>query len=228
MKILLTLLLLRKINNMNRKKIFIGIAILLVLIIAWSFWANYQSKFQKLVINMPSGSTIDFYRIVGDEGIKKDKSYTFTKSGSYGLRKGDYTYSAKPADQKYADVNGNVSLTKESAKINIEYKNYNDKKLQEMLVSELPAITSSMKQKYPSQMNSYEIKYGKLYITGDWFGGKLVNSKDSEADKLQVVLHKNNGKWELVTVPNISLSKDVYPDIPASVLEELNNITRDN
>ena len=85
-----------------------------------------------------------------------------------------------------------------------------------------------MKQKYPSQMNSYKIKYGKLYITGDWFGGKLVNSKDLEADKLQVVLYKNNGKWEVMTIPDISLSKDVYPDIPSSILEELNIITRDN
>ena len=140
---------------MNRKKLFIVISIILILIAGWSFWANYQSKFQKIVINMPSGSTINFYRIVGDEGVKKDISYTFTKSGSYGLKKGDYTYTAKPADQKYADVNGTIYLTKDPSKISIDFKSYNDKKLQEMLVSEFPAITSAMKQKYPSQMNSY-------------------------------------------------------------------------
>jgi len=211
----------------NKYAVIIAI-ITIVFIIGIIVFKN-SNKVVPVNFILPEDTTLTIYRPTSSqqgEAPKKELLMTIDKSGYYTFNKGFiYLYTATGKDI-YEPIDGNFVAQKDST-VDIKF-NYSTKYLSDKLKEEGTLINNAIISKYPDQMQYYSLKYGKLYKDGSWFAGKLIPSiNPDKLDVLQVVLHKENEEWKVVTVPDISLSKDVNPDVPGEILEELNIIKRD-
>lgn len=152
------------------------------------------------------------------EYIEEKPSQVIKESGKYSLKKGYYIYVAEPKSNDYSSRKGSFN-TNEDKLVTVTL-DYSTEKLLQIYNLEATSIESAINNKYPTQMKNYEIKYGKLYIDGTWFAGYLISRDGS--DNLQVILHKKNGAWEVAAIPNITISKAQYPEIPYKVIESVN------
>lgn len=97
--------------------------------------------------------------------------------------------------------------------------------LQSTLDSEMDTIRGVLLARYPVINNDYTITKSKLYDEGQWFGCLLVykGSDTLNRDTLRAVLQKKNGVWILKTTPpEPILSAKKYPDVPKSILKDIN------
>jgi len=214
----------------NKRILIISVSCVLIGILVWSLF-SYMKSFQQLTINIPANSSLVMYKGTKDEhgsSAEKNPSYNFKNSGSYKVKKGLYVYEAVSQDNRYKQIESNIAIDLNSENITINFV-MEEAVLNAILPSEVNPITDAFYKKYNYvDKNKYTIKYGKLYIDGSWFGGKIVNSQDPNDDKLQFVMHKEKGSWVVVVEPTISISQDMNPNIPVSLLEDLNVIVRDN
>ena len=197
----------------------------IILIILLILVTIHKNKYY-LELTIPNNSTLLLATYDEHEESAKTE-YTFTKSGKYNVVNKSYNYTLNPTDTRLAAQSGTLTLNGKLTYLNINESDYSVKELSNMYKQSEAEIINSINSKYPNQMKTFSTKYGKLYKKGDWFGGKLVQEGSEYKDKYLIVLHKENNEWKVVTTPDISLSKDVYPDVPRDVLEELNIVTRD-
>ncbi len=214
----------------NKRLIILTTACLLLVILIWSVF-SYMKSLQTLTINIPANSSLAMYKGHKDEhgnSAEKNPSYNFKNSGSYKVKKGIYVYEAVSEDNRYKPIESNLAIDNKKENITINFV-MEEAVLSAILPSEANSIADAFYKKYNYvDKNKYTIKYGKLYIDGSWFGGKIVNLQDPSDDKLQFVMHKENGLWVVVAEPIITISQDMNPQVPVSLLEDLNIIVRDN
>ncbi|MBP7820897.1 hypothetical protein KA043_02210 [Candidatus Saccharibacteria bacterium] len=208
-----------------RKILFITV-LLIAILTTVIFTVKYKNSFQVINLDLPAKSKIEFYE-ANKESTKESKVlYEFSESGKYKIKKGLYVYKAIPNDTKQNPVSSQIYVDPEP--VNLQIKFYlKDDVLRNMLNGALPAIGNALVAKYPTQMQQFQLKYGKMYIDGTWFAGKLIPNDTGRYDNLQVVLHENNGAWEVVYHPAIIISK-TNTDIPNEILDDLNITTRDS
>ena len=78
---------------------------------------------------------------------------------------------------------------------------------------------------YPKITTDYNIAEGKLYDKGEWYGTTLTyrGKENLSRDTLRVLMQKKQGLWVLrTTPPQILLSTVEFPDVPKSVLMQIN------
>lgn len=200
---------------------------MIAIILGFIFYGKNDNKVNVGFV-LPENTSLTIYEPFTAEGLVEENKIlrTITSSGNYDFSKGfTYSYIAENTNT-FEPVKGSF-VAQNGTTVNITF-DYSKEYLINKLKEESAAINSAITQKYPEQMGYYTLNYGKLYKDGKWFAGKLVpNINKDRLDVFQVVMHKENDGWKVITTPDISLSKDVYPDVPRDVLEELNIVTRD-
>lgn len=201
-----------------------------ILVISLVGYGIYQNQYQTVTVSSPSGYsyTLSMYPATGNnESTSYDSSdpvLTTSEDGDYKIKKGSYVY---VVDGPGKDYKQNIQpVSTDTGKINIKVvkTDYTPEKLQELLLGEKSAAEAAVVQQYPEQMKQYRISGGKLYKDGTWYAAKLVPNDSQNLDELRIVLHKINGRWEVITQPpEIVLSSPVYPDIPHDILSDINN-----
>lgn len=135
-------------------------------------------------------------------------------AGSYVLR-----YSAEKNYQS-----GVLPVTIDESKESIVIKpDYSVDYMNSLLSRERSAIITALSTEYP-RITLYSVQPGKLYENGSWYGTTLFYAGPDSVnnDTLRVVLRHESGAWKVKTVPAISLSRYMYPNIPSEVLRDVN------
>lgn len=97
--------------------------------------------------------------------------------------------------------------------------------LDAQLETELPAITKAFYEAFPAASGLYAIDHGKLYHRGEWYGTTLTYTgpDGNNRDTLRVIMQKKDGGWVAITSPpQMMLSTAEYPNVPKSVLDDVN------
>ncbi len=127
---------------------------------------------------------------------------------------GAFTYGALTAPQA-AQQSPSPSSTPTQKKVD----------LGEQLKKEQKTILGVLTAKYPKIKTEYVINQGKLYDQGQWYGTTLTyQGKDTmNRDTLRVLMQKKDGIWVVRTTPPAPLLSTVeYPDVPKSILHDIN------
>ncbi|MBI5357952.1 hypothetical protein HZB74_03860 [Candidatus Saccharibacteria bacterium] len=145
-------------------------------------------------------------------GIKilEDHSYKITYSGAEGFAGGEMVFG--PVHEKTYSVEIDPY--------------FSDQKLSSLLEGKELGIHEAVKKNF-QHINLYEIQPGKLYRWGEWYGTtlKYVGNDTFNGDVLRVVLKHEQEGWQVKTeIPDITLSKQIFPDIPVDVLRAVNSL----
>lgn len=207
-----------------KKKVFI---LLTCLFVAAVVLMQRTLTVKTVIINFQNISSVEVYRSATlQEGEGDTPVATLTSSGQkLKLKKGSYAF-RYDAHENYEDLFVEVGVQENGQVVELVPR-FSEEYLNSLVDKELPAVTRTLKDKY-QKISAYEIRRGKLYKNGDWYGTVLVyKGKEYEnSDTLRIVLRKNDGKWEVASdPPNIVLSKLLYPDIPEEILREVNSLT---
>lgn len=163
-------------------------------------------------------------KIIAPRGEGGGAEKTFAKfKGVYSgkLAKGQYDL-VVTGDKNYKDYSRSFVVDSQPVTIKVSLE-YSEVKLGEQLQQELPSIFKAFSAKLPILPPGYSLDSGQLYERGDWFGGYLKPTDTLNKDTLRYVMHKQNGQWSLVTdPPDIVISSILYPQIPRSLLLNLN------
>jgi hypothetical protein len=70
-------------------------------------------------------------------------------------------------------------------------------------------------------ITSDNIVHEALYMRGEWYG-VVAASTAQGPDYFRVILQKTNDSWNIVVWPSIVLSYERHPDIPKSIINDVN------
>ncbi len=212
---------------MTRRRIIFITGFLLVLLLGYLAFRSYRDMYQTVTVTARKPFTLTLYAPSGDhESTAYDKSKVFfvtSESDKFRVKKGVYTY-AVSGNSDYQEVSQQINIDKKPVHLAMPQLDYTQAKLASLLSEQKAEIESVITDAYPSQMQLFSIQGGKLYGQGEWYGAKLVPNDPRAYDTLRIVLKKENGRWSIVTQPpEIILSRPIYPQIPASILSDLDN-----
>ncbi len=104
-------------------------------------------------------------------------------------------------------------------------KTMTKKDLAARLKKEQSTILGVLTTAYPKIKTDYSINQGQLFGKGEWYGTTLTykGTDSMNRDTLRVLMQKKHGVWTLRTTPPVPLLSTVeFPDVPKSVLQEIN------
>jgi len=212
--------------RINKKLVASFIAVL-VLIVGIVMLGNYLNS-QPVQVDFENVTKVDVYDAQPDQDNPSPVA-TITSSGSsVRLQKDTRHFFAYEGAEGYASGTTEFTPTgQENATVTIS-PYFSDAKLDALLDDELDAIRQTLRTKYGSPVNDYELQRGKLYKFGEWYGTtlKYVGDDIFNSDTLRVVLGKDDaGTWSVATdPPSISLSKFLFPDVPVEILRDVNKL----
>jgi len=216
---------LRELGSMRKKIILL---VIILLCTGGLVYQHYTNTFQTITISSKNSFTFRLYPAIESESGNYDKSnpiLTISRAGTYKVKKGLYIYVASGKDRDYAEISQQIRIGDTPATIPITLK-YSSSKLSALLEIEYPKVLAALKEKYPSQMQLYNVEMAKLYENGEWCGIILTPKNNAAYDVLRAVLKKQNNAWRVVTdPPEIILSKPVYPSIPTDLLSDIDNFS---
>ena len=210
---------------MNRKNFYL--LIVLMLLIVGGAWAiGYFRSFQKVSIILDGGVSAQIVKAVYEHSPGTSTSNrpvaSFVTSFNGKLKKGAYVLKTQ-ATQDFQNISKQFSVNKSPVTINI-HLDYSDRKITDLLKTDLPAINQAFRAKYPMLPKTYRLKSGQLFQRGEWYGGLLVSSDDHN-DTYRFLEQEQNGKWTLKTIPpKILLTSVDYPNIPFDILSAANSL----
>ena len=214
---------------MNKKYLILPIVAIVIVVaaIVGIVLFNYYQSFHKVTVNIKdTGLTVTvFKRDLTSEDSNNDKNVgDATGSQVLSLQDGKYYAVAKGNDYDTSQISFEVSGKDTSVNVS---PNYSSAKLSAMLTSELPTINSVVSAKYDLESLGFTLDSGKLYENGDWYGATLVQKTGEHVngDVYRIVLHKQNGTWNVATTPQLILTIPDNPSIPEDILTDLNNQT---
>lgn len=200
---------------MNKRLIAAGCLVVIVCIAA-TLGMNYLASLQKVtfVYDQNQGNvSLTGNHITDKMNITPNKEFTLPK-GTYQIH--------ISGDNAKSDVRTlNIQDTPITQTIPISLP---DKKLQELLGKELPAINILIDKQYPTLMSLYTIK-DTLYDRGQWYGAVLTykGTDNDNRDTLRLIAHKDAGQWKLITTPPQPLvSTQEFPSVPREIIDTLN------
>jgi len=206
---------------MNKKIIYIIIAIFAV--IGLIVLASYLLSFRNVSFVLNSDvSGITIYKQGSATELQK-------LSSSQTIRLQTGGYSITPSGTKIATNEISTTIAKDT-EININ-PDYSQSYLSSQLPDAEKSILAVLKSKYPAIISSYDIQKSQLFTKGQWFGGVLVNkasSYDNKKDLYRFIALKENDTWQIVSYPDLVLTKKIYSNVPLEILNTVNEITIDN
>ncbi len=85
-----------------------------------------------------------------------------------------------------------------------------------------------IKDKFKEKLDGYTIADGKLLEDGSWYittiSIPLKSAWDSAKDTYRVILHNQDGQWQIVAEPKLIFAYTDYPDIPREIIFSANNL----
>ena len=89
-------------------------------------------------------------------------------------------------------------------------------------------LHSVINNKYGDKLQGYETAVGELLEDGSWYittiQKPLKDQWSPAQDKYKIILHLNEGKWQIVAEPNLVFAYSDFPDIPRGVIFSANNL----
>ena len=154
---------------------------------------------------------------------------TFDNTKTISLKKGTYLAVSRP-NKDYQKINQVFQVKKSGNKLVIEAA-YSKSKLARELAAQEQAIRQAVESEITGLDTYYFLKY-EAYLDATWAGAILApkdyqNIAINKRDFLRVVLRKEKDEWVVKTMPEIVLGVPSYPDIPRSILDEINQIQTD-
>lgn len=207
----------------NRKNLLGLVAAFVIVTLSLQTGSSYLNR-RQIIINFTNISSVSIYK--GGEALSRVKPLkTVTSSGArVKVEPGNYliTYVGAPG---YASSSKLVSASKDTT-VNLN-PDYSGEHLQALMPAELPAITQALVAQYPLITRYFSVGQGSLYQKGDWYGTVLHYQGDDlfNSDNLRIVLHKQGDVWAPVTQPGISLNIIDSPNVPPSILQDVDQQT---
>jgi hypothetical protein len=212
---------------MNKKNITIIVATtgLVLLIAAGIAVNNYVTSFRKVAIHVErAGLTADVYKadFAAEEGASTDNSKIASINGSQtlSLQAGSYYITPTTKTIDPSPIAFSVGQTDISVTVN---PGLSKEHLASLVAKEQPAAIAVLTAKYP-QLSNFTLGDGKLYQNGEWYGISMTQKVQPTdvGDIYRTVLHKVNGKWEIVATPQLVLTSDANKNIPVDILRDVN------
>lgn len=215
------------------------IAIILVTTIVGIGLSIYFS-YQKVTVNFTQtkpGFAVNIYKTdTSSNEISPDKLIdqnnlvkTVEEDSTFKLKAGNYVWETKGTSD-YQRETGQLIITTKPQTITVNPV-YTDTKLKSLLAEESPAIQKLIATAIPGIGTAYRTTTGRLYQNGEWYGTIIYPNLSTEAlrtnyvDTFRLVAHKANGMWKIVTLPpDLVLTTKAYPNIPRTVLVDVNNM----
>lgn len=197
------------------------VLILIVLLICVSLLFILSKPQKKIRLIYRNLDNIAIYQI--NEDGSRQKLNRNISSGKYLTISQDGNYSVKYTG-KYPYDSGEFIIDTSKDKIVI-YPYFSKKKLESIVEQEAPSIKKLLTDSY-NNIDMYDIQKGKMYFYGDWYATTLQykGSDPLYSDSLRIVFQKIKGEWVVATnPPGITLSKYSFPDVPETILRDINN-----
>jgi len=182
----------------------------------WWFFGNFK-RVQVEFVGSVRGVVI--LNSVGDEVVRVDENRAVW------LRRGEYRIRAASGD--YA-VLGESFWVEEWMDLNVDVV-FSSRRLDELLTSDVArSLEERIWEKYPEQRGDFVVVERRLFLRGDWYGVVLEESgiSDDMATRFRVVMNRQDGVWRVVGDPEVILTVATHPDVPISVLREVNLLGR--
>lgn len=180
---------------------------------------NYLLSFHKITFSVQkevSGATV--YRSNGQ------KVKYLEESGTVLLRTGEYYVT--PEGENVSQDKINFTVTGGDITVTID-PDYTKEYLAKLLVDERPLIKTTITEKYPTLISGYVIQKETLYKKGEWLGALLVPKVENPRNQktpYHIVLHKKDGKWEVIRRPEYVLTSSRYSEVPIDILRQINSL----
>ncbi len=212
--------------------------LIIVAVIGGAGYAVYKllPKKQTVTVNFVSptkGVTVKFYKspggdtpnaqIINDSNLVQEVSSPQTIK----LTKGDYVWQATAGDQ-YTKKDRKIVVDSKPVTVDITLA-LTDTALGSLLSTESSQIRATLNSALPLLASQYEINTEKMYGDGTWYGALIVprltaeQRRTSYFDIFRVVVHKEDGRWKLVSnPPELILTTAKFPQVPKEVLSAIN------
>ncbi len=208
----------------NRRSLLLLAAAIIVLVtlavVGIHLWQTYVID-KKVTLAAASGTNITLGKIRGtnNNSVTMGAILAHTSTNKQvRLAPGSYAVTFGGADYQDQTEAIAVSSTMTIATPNLSYSTA---KLQDLLAQQAadihPVVTGI------ASLSGYTIAYEKLYVRGEWYAAKLTPVDTSTQDTLRVILHKENGRWQVAASPGIVFYSGDYPSIPVSVIRDIDN-----
>lgn len=154
-----------------------------------------------------------------DDNCDSLVKFSLTNSGELRLLDGEYY--VIPTGDNLDTAAIPIIVSKETAAFEIN-PDYSQEYLASLLRSELATIQQVLTSSFPVIANRYLILDGSLYQQGNWYATALTPIGIDDSDVYYTVLHKVDGKWQVVARPSLYLAYADYPTIPTTILYDIN------
>ncbi len=199
-------------------KKFIIILIAIIIVIVGIFILVDQLQYKSVALTLKgTGYNVEIY-----DSVSSKKIFDTGTNSSLRLKAGNYYY--KPTGPIVDNSQTSFVVTSTDIAITVD-PDYSANHLADLAKNETKAINSILQTAYPKVISKYTFKNLNLYKKGEWGAGYLVQIVDprQDPDIYRFVVHKVNDKWIVAAPPQISISKNDYPDIPLDVLYSVND-----
>jgi hypothetical protein len=211
-----------RLKIMSRFKIIVFFVIGIAFIIGLFVW-QYTSSLHTVKFSVTTGLSVKIYKVVN--GVNQQPEVS-TINSSTSLQFQNSNFCAVPGDTKYDETPVCFTVDNKDSSVVIE-PNYSTDYLAQQLPAQLDKINSVINEKYSGIIDRFTLQTGQLFGRGEWYGTTLtqrVASQSDQGDVYRMLLKNNSGTWTVVAYPQIVLSKYTYPDVPHSVLDEVNGL----
>lgn len=206
---------------MNKKHIFIGLALVIIpaiLLVSEHLYLSHARSVKQVVVNHSDVSSVELWH--GDDKVQSN----IADGTSLSIKLLDTNYELRyTGNQGFSD--GKIDIPKYAERVSIT-PSYSDEVLAKTYSKEKSAIVGVLRSAYPDSEELYDIKNDRLYQRGDWFGATLEYKGNSYfgRDSLGLIMQKVDGRWKLITDPPMpSVNIHTYPGTPMSVLDAVNS-----
>ena len=193
---------------MKRNLIIIGVVFTMTCLAWWGI--AFALSHKTVVFNLKgSGYDVLIHTSKGREVAKISSSQEVT------LREGDYIYNII-GDHYEQDITSLI-ITKDT-EVHVTPR-YTEEFASELSKTEQVAITSILKEQYPS-IKELTIASMSIDTTNTWAYGKLT-VKGSSGDIYRFIMKHNNNTWHTAIKPTIAIQRENAKDIPEEILNAL-------
>jgi len=183
---------------------------------------NWLSTFHNVSFELSSDVTKITVRVADREyAFVGMEVTTLTQNGTIRLQEGSYEINPEGERIDTSPIRFTVDGTTDTIKIDPDFSTaYLDR----LLDQERAFIHQTMID-YNKLIAEYDIIEESLYIRGEWYGGTLLVKTfevGRSRDTYRIILHKTNDTWQVAASPEIVFSYANYPNIPKSVIDNVN------
>lgn len=208
--------------GLRRRLVYLFVAVMVG--VTAGLVVSYRHRFHQVYIKINTGTNVSIYRATSGGHYDSNKTPLFNLSSSRRVRLKEGVYANVLSDPGHIYKN-DVSFIRvdpytRSVTIN---QNYSDQKLASLLPDARNQVKQVLDSKYPLSRSTYDISKDGLYQQGDWYGAVIV-PRDPSQDTVRIILHETGGAWVVAADPNIMIGKPSHPDIPANVVEAVDEL----